>query len=345
MLKSEELETIRSYLSQAKRPLFFFDDDSDGCCSYLLLKRKYKTGTGIVVKGRLEEMYIKKVQEYRPDLVVILDKPIVMQEFLDQCNVPVLWIDHHPLVDREKVLYFNPLKWVEKDAPCTTRLAYEIVNDDKDIWLAVTGCIADFDMPPFLNKYSELYPDLLEDDSSIESILFRSKTGELIAIINACLKGATSDVRKCLNILDKIEDPREILFEKSARGKYLFNKSNQIRKEYMKLRERAIKTKAEDGLLIFIYQSLKNSYSAELSTELKYLFPDLFVIVCRRKEDEMVMSLRYEGGGIPTLIEKALVGVKGYGGGHAKACGAVVSLDDYELFIENLKLELKKRGE
>ena len=343
MLKNEEIELIRKYLEEAKRPLFFFDDDSDGCCSYLLLKRMYKFGAGIVLKGRLEEIYIKKVYEYKPDLIVVLDKPIIMQEFLDKNNVPILWIDHHPLIKRENVIYFNPRKWNEIGIPCTTRIVYEIVKNEKDIWLAVVGCIADFDMPPFLQRYYEIYPDLLEDMKDIETILFHSKTGELVNIINSCLKGTTSDIRRCLNILTKIEDPREILLEKSARGKYLFNKYLKIRKEYNKLRDKALKIEPESGMLIFIYLSLKNSYSAELSTELKYLFPNLFVIVGRKKQEEVIMSLRYQMGGLPLLLDKALVGVKGYGGGHENACGAVVSINDYELFIENLRVEFKKR--
>ncbi len=40
------------------------------------------------------------------------------------------------------------------------------------------------------------------------------------------------------------------------------------------------------------------------------------------------------------IIEKALVGISGYGGGHEHACGACVKVEDFNQFIDNFKKEL-----
>ena len=41
------------------------------------------------------------------------------------------------------------------------------------------------------------------------------------------------------------------------------------------------------------------------------------------------------------MIEKALVGLSGYGGGHDYACGASVKYDDFERFIKSFKEQLE----
>ena len=66
------------------------------------------------------------------------------------------------------------------------------------------------------------------------------------------------------------------------------------------------------------------------------------IILAREKSGEYKMSLRSGRHGpiIDKALEKALIGVDGYGGGHEKACGANVKKADFERFIENFKREL-----
>ena len=40
-------------------------------------------------------------------------------------------------------------------------------------------------------------------------------------------------------------------------------------------------------------------------------------------------------------LEKALVGISGYGGGHPNACGAVIKEEDWNRFLKNFKREIK----
>ena len=84
MITTEEIDKIRNYLEKSENPLFFFDDDQDGLASFLLLWKHIGRGHGVVVKGspELTEEYVRKVEEYRPDKVFILDKPMLSQDFV-----------------------------------------------------------------------------------------------------------------------------------------------------------------------------------------------------------------------------------------------------------------------
>ena len=44
-------EQARKLLAESTNPLFFYHDDPDGLCSYLILKRFYKKGHGHMVKA------------------------------------------------------------------------------------------------------------------------------------------------------------------------------------------------------------------------------------------------------------------------------------------------------
>ena len=52
------------------------------------------------------------------------------------------------------------------------------------------------------------------------------------------------------------------------------------------------------------------------------------------------MSLRAQNINISEKLQKALIGINGYGGGHEHACGACVKKYDYPRFLNNLKKEI-----
>src|SRR3989344_1927941 len=124
------LQEIKKYLEKSDNPLIFFDDDSDGLASFLLIYKYLGKGKGIVVTHPiLDEGYVKKVQEYNPDLILVLDKHKIEQDFVDKVNVPVIWIDHHPIVDIKGVKYFNPKLYKMKEYP-TSYWCYEITKEN-----------------------------------------------------------------------------------------------------------------------------------------------------------------------------------------------------------------------
>jgi len=69
------LKQLKDELDTASNPIFLFDDDCDGLCSFLLFWRYLREGKGFVVKGRplVDLKYARKVEENLPDKVFILD--------------------------------------------------------------------------------------------------------------------------------------------------------------------------------------------------------------------------------------------------------------------------------
>ena len=109
MLTNDQIKEIRKELDECKNPLFFFHDDPDGLCSFLLLYKYKKEGNGVIVKSvpKLDEKFLKKVQEYSPDKIFVADIALLDQEFIDKANAQVVWIDHHEPLKRNNVKYFN----------------------------------------------------------------------------------------------------------------------------------------------------------------------------------------------------------------------------------------------
>ena len=74
-----------------------------------------------------------------------------------------------------------------------------------------------------------------------------------------------------------------------------------------------------------------------MSNEAIYRYPDKIILIGREKNEEMKCSLRSSKAVLPPLIEKALVGLNGYGGGHEHACGLNIKKDDFEEFVRRFK--------
>ena len=167
MLTEKHYKQIKEELDNCKNPLFFFDDDPDGLCAFLLLYRYLKEGHGFVVKTHpnLDVRSAPKIEQYDADKVFVLDVAVLDQEFIDACKVPLIWIDHHGPIDVTGIKYFNP-RLIKKDSNIpTTYLCYKVVQ--QDLWIAALGCIADYYLPDFIDEFRKKYPDLLNDKKTI----------------------------------------------------------------------------------------------------------------------------------------------------------------------------------
>lgn len=342
MITEEELNEIRSYLEKAENPLVFFDGDHDGLTSYILLKKNYEKVNGVIVKCGMkeEEIYYRKIEEYKPDFIFVLDRGEISQDLIDSVNVPLIWIDHHPVMDRKGVKYFNPRIHDKKDNRSVSYWCYKLVKNN--LWIAMVGIVGDYYVPEFIDKLE--YKELLNNHKDIESILYDSDLGILVRLFNFILKDTTTQVKKNINMLLNIEDPYEILKQKSPKGKFLFNHYEKINKEYKKLLINAKKNISNDKLLLFVYPDNKLSLSASLSEELKYLYQDKLVIVARQKEDYMAVSLRSKDIILPDLLKKCLENLDGYGGGHDQAVGANINRNDFMKFIDNVRKFIKEKA-
>ncbi len=163
MITEKQIQEIRKELEESTNPLFLFDDDPDGTCAYLLLKRYYKKGIGKAVKTSptLNATHVPLTKEENHDLIIILDKPLVDQDFFDNVRIKTIWIDHHPPLDRTGVKYYNPRINDDKDNRPTTYWAYQVVKTN--MWIAMLGCIADYHLPDFTKEFMNQYPDLINE--------------------------------------------------------------------------------------------------------------------------------------------------------------------------------------
>ena len=338
MLPEKQIEEIREELQNCKRPLFFFDDDADGLSSFLLLYRYTREGKGVVIKTlpKIDGKFLRKVEEYEPDKIFVLDVAQIEQDFIDKVKVPIVWIDHHGPYERTgNVKYFNP-RLIKKDLFMpVTRICYEVVK--QDMWIAMVGCIGDYHMPDFFGEFKEKYGDLVGDSENVEDVYFKSKFGKIVDLFSFILKGKTSDAVKHIKVLTRVDNPYDILNEKTSQGRFVFKKYKKMDDMYQILLKEALKKKPDNGFLIFLYPDSKMSFTSELSNEMMYRFPDKVVIVGREKNGQVKMSIRTKHKVIPDALERALVGLEGYGGGHEHACGVNVDKEDFEEFVKRLR--------
>ena len=52
MLSEKQMQELKEHLDRAQNPLFFFDNDADGLCSFLLLARYIGRGKGVAYAHR-----------------------------------------------------------------------------------------------------------------------------------------------------------------------------------------------------------------------------------------------------------------------------------------------------
>lgn len=342
MLTEKELNEIRKTLENSNNPLFFFDDDGDGLCAYLILKKHYKKGRGIPIKtaGPLNyEQYKNLIEEEKPDLIIILDKAIIKKEFFENCPCDILYIDHHPVQSKipKKIKYFNPLIHNKDSYIPTSQIIYSVTKDN--LWLAAIGCLFDYKIPEFIEDFKKQYADLITITTKDPGdILYKTELGKLIKLFAFNLKGKSGEVKKSLNALEKVESPYEILNQTTEYGKFLLKRFERLNKEFEILLKEAENHIDEDNkLILFIYPENRSSFTRDLATQLSYMHQDKTIIIGRERNNEFKLSLRNQRKDIRKPLEKALAGLEGYGGGHEKACGANIARKDFDTFIERIK--------
>ena len=338
MLTEKQVIEIREHLEKAQNPLFFFDNDTDGLASFLLLSRYCGKGKGVAIKSfpALDKSYARKIKEVNADYVFVLDKPRISKEFLEEAkkmNVCVVWIDHHDIDFRipEDIYYYNPNKNKEKTNEPTTYLAYKIANKKEDIWLAVVGCIGDNFMPDFVDEFKKQYPELINENAKTAfDAYYKTDIGKIAKVLNFALKDKTSNVIRMLKILMNAKNPEEVLEENNP----MIKRYNQINKKYQKLIEKA-KKQAKSKLLFFQYAG-DLSLSGDLANELSYFFPEKIIAVCYVKGNKVNISIRGKNAREVTLkaIEKL---ENATGGGHEEATGAKIRSEDMEEFKKRVE--------
>src|SRR3989344_4813155 len=338
MLTEKEINEIRTIIEKSNNPLYIFDNDGDGVCSYLMLKKHFKKGIGIptTTAGALDKEYLKYVEEEKADLVVILDKAVIKQEFIDGTSCPVIYIDHHPIQKLTKIKYFNPLKHDKKSYIPTSYMVYKVVKSN--LWLAVIGCLFDYKIPDFIKEFKKEYPDLVNKITKDPGYLkYKAPVSKLVKIFAFNMKGKIKDIKNSIRAMEKIETPYEIINQTTEEGKLIYNRYEKLNREYERLMDKGKACATKEKLLIFVYPSFETSFTSDVATELSYLYQNKTILVLREKDDELKLSMRDQKRNIDKTFKKAMEGLIGHGGGHPHAVGGSIKRKDFEVFVDRIK--------
>jgi len=346
MLTKKQIIEIKNHLEKAQNPIFFFDNDQDGLCSFLLLQRYLGRGKGVAIKSfpELIPEYFRKVKELNADYIFILDKPIVSAAFFEEIkkiNIPVVWIDHHA-IDSETipkfVNYYNPLLNKKKSSEPVTDICYSITKRKEDVWLAAIGCISDGFVPDFYDDFEKKYPDLSTKSRKAFDILYKSQLGKICQILSFGLKDSTTNVINMLKFLIKSKTPYEIL-EENSKTHSIQKRFSQIDSKYQGLLSKAMVVGKKANKILFFQYGGDLSISADLSNELYYSFPEKIVVVVYVKGAKANISMR--GKKVRELLLKSIESLENSrGGGHENAVGGQIKIEDIEKFRQNLEKNL-----
>ncbi|MCK5449308.1 DHH family phosphoesterase [Candidatus Pacearchaeota archaeon] len=340
MILLEELQKIRDHLEASQNPLFFFDNDADGLCAFLILQRAIGRGRGVAIKSfpDLKEQYLKKVEEFNPDAIFIIDKPEVSKEFVEgveERGIPIIWIDHHetktPKELIERTYYFNSLPSAEP----TTYIAQKIFNRQEDMWLAVMGCIGDAYLPDFAEKFSEQNPELFNYKFSAFDTLHSSEIGKMVRMLNFGLMDSITNVVNLIKYLSKAKNAYDLL-EENKYTQQLHKRYSQLNEFYNKQVNKAEANFDSESPVLFFSYSGNTSMSSEIANKLYYNHKDKLIVVAFKRPEKINISIRGENA--LQITHKAIQDIEGAtGGGHENATGAMVPVDDFEKFKENIK--------
>ncbi|MBD3247363.1 hypothetical protein GF378_01965 [Candidatus Pacearchaeota archaeon] len=362
MLTDKQNKKLKEHLTNAQNPLFFFDNDQDGLCSFLIFQRYLERGKGVPVKSfpDLDASYFRKIDELKADYIFILDKPVVSKSFwkkAEERNIPVVWVDHHELQTQNHeetdvpdfVNYFNPLydenmNKKQKEGEPVSVICYDVVKNKKDLWLAVIGAISDKFMPDYYDEFKKKYPELAcsKKDPSAFDVFYKSEVGKIAKMMGAGLKDRTTNVISMLRFLMSVKSPNEVL-EESSKNYLMRRRFNQINGKYQKLLTKALEVEnsSDDSKILFFQYGGDLSISSELSNELSYLFPEKYIVVIYVKTG-IKANISGRGKNIKPKLLKAIEPLQGAtGGGHDDAVGAQIRVDDIETFKTNLCCLLK----
>jgi single-stranded DNA-specific DHH superfamily exonuclease len=351
MLTEKQILEIREHLEKAQNPIFYYDNDADGLCSFLLLRRFIGRGYGVAVRSYpdLDGSYISKAHQLKADYIFVLDKPVISKEFfeeVDKMQIPLVWIDHHSMkgasseISKSKNFYlYNPTlnKGKNNSSEPVSYLNYKITGRKEDLWIALIGCIADRYMPDFAGEFAKRYPNFWGKGDEAFDIYYKTEIGRVAMSLNFGLKDSISHVVEMQNFLISCKGPEEIFLElemnKSLRAKY-----DEIKKKYNVLLKEA--KESGNGRIILLSYGGNLSISADLSNELSYLYPEKYILVAYKKGSITNISMR--GKNVRAVLERVLKNLENAtGGGHKDAVGARIRTEDLEKFKNCLEEELK----
>ena len=337
-MESNQLDKIRELLESAQNPLFFFDNDADGLCSFLIMQRKIGKGKGIPIKSypELSQNYLRKIDEFNPDIIFILDKAQVSEEFIEgviEKNLFIVWIDHHQseFKGSENVLYYNSYPSAEP----TSEIVQEICREEKDLFFSMIGCISDSYMPARAKQFEKEFPELLNARLSGFEALHSTEIGKFALMLNFGLMNSTTNVVKLMKYLMKINGPYDIL-EENYQTKEFHSNYSKLKGELDKLLSKVEEKSFDNGKIIYFKYGGRTSMSSILANQIYFRNRKKVVIVGYERPEKLNLSIR--GKNALKLTNKIIEKIDGVtGGGHEEATGAMIpssKIDEFEKLIK-----------
>jgi hypothetical protein len=312
MLSEKQVKEVKEHLEKAQNPIFYFDNDNDGLCSFLLFRRYLERGKGVAVRSYpdVDAGYARRASELGADYVFVLDKPVISKEFVEAViglGLPMVVIDHHGSEQNrefdkmfEDFILFDAAEGSVSGEP-VTYLAYKITGERKeDMWIAMMGCIADHYLPDFADEFGMKYGEFWK--SGIKKpfdAYYGTEIGRIARAVGFGLKDSITHVVQMQNFLVSVKGPDEVFSE--VKENYNFRKKyKEIEENYNALLERA--RKQISGNLIFFSYSGDLSISADISNQLSHDFPGKFIAIGYKKEGVTNLSMR--GSRAREILEK-----------------------------------------
>ena len=352
MFSKKQASEILEHLSKAQNPIFYYDNDADGLCAFLLLRRFIGRGYGVAVRSypELDESYLRKAEQLKADYIFVLDKPVISKEFtdgVDRMQLPLVWIDHHDMIKGSKKEFlknknfylYNPSLsgGKKKTNQPTSCLAYQITKREEDLWIALVGCIADHYLPDFAGEFAKRYPEFWNKEIKKPfDVYYKSEIGRIALALNFGLKDSITNVVNMQNFLISCKSPNDVFLELEI-NKSFREKFHEIKKKYDELLKKA--EESESHKIIYLIYSGDLSISSDLSNHLSYLYPDKCIVVAYKKGSITNISMR--GNNVKQVLEKVLKHLENAtGGGHRDAVGARIKTEELAKFKELVEKEI-----
>jgi single-stranded DNA-specific DHH superfamily exonuclease len=358
MLTKKQIEEIREHLEKAQNPIFYYDNDADGLCAFLLLRRYLGRGYGVAIRSYpgLDASYLRKAEQLKADYIFVLDKPLIAKEFIEEADsmqLPLVWIEHHEITQAEisenapnqkNFHYYNPALNISETAikvhmnEPTSYLSYKIAERKEDVWIALLGCIADCYLPDFAEEFGKRYSEFWgKDVKGPFDVYYKTEIGRIALSLNFGLKDSISHVVQLQNFLISCKSPSDVFLELET-NKAFREKYREIAKKYEVLLKGA--KESESQKIVYLIYGGDLSISSDLANNLSYLYPEKYICVAFKKGTITNLSLR--GKKIRPILEKILKKLENArGGGHENAVGATIQAEDLEKFKEFLEQEIK----
>ena len=348
MLSKKQIVEVREHLEKAQNPAFLYDNDADGFCSFLLLRRWLGRGTGMAIRSYpdLDVSYVKRIEQAGADYVFVLDKPVISDTFIEgihNLGLPFVWIDHHdmPLPKMyENMHVYNPArnKGKQKSGEPVTYLCYAITQRKEDLWLAVAGCVADHYLPKFAKEFGKQNPELWGNVKEPFDAYFRTEIGKIAQAFNFGVKDKALNIESMQEYVFSCRNADDVLAENDKNSGFRDHVLN-LKHKFDKLVEEA--QRCVVGNVLFFSYGGEVSMSSEVSNALSYYNPKKYIAVVFRKGGVANISLR--GEGVKSILEKILPQIEhATGGGHENAVGARVPIGEVDKFKELLFEEINK---